>query len=146
VDGADTRALSPAGSASYTPWNGLYAAAYCFNVRRTQLLTFSGITIGLVLACFPLFVLRGLALLARRKWRQGLANCAGGLGALIVSLLGVYLVGVSSIDGSSVDPSQKARILAESLAEAMNCACWTAPLGILAGFCFAFDAYRKHAV
>jgi hypothetical protein len=32
--GADTRALSPTGSASYTPWGSRYAAVYCFNVRQ----------------------------------------------------------------------------------------------------------------
>jgi hypothetical protein len=104
-----------------------------------------GYFIGLVIAAFPAFFLRGLALLARRRWRGGLFNVAGGVGALVFGLLIAGCSFLFARSGWGTEPSEKARYLAEAIAETMNCAAWTALLGIPAGIFLAVSAYRKSA-
>lgn len=45
-----------------------------------------------------------------------------------------------AVGGESVDPSQKARILAEGISEAMNCAVFAMLIAVAGGI--AFGAYR----
>ena len=43
------------------------------------------------------------------------------------------MLGPIEIDGTSLDPSEKARIVAENVSELMNFSLWGTPLGLVAG-------------
>lgn len=65
-----------------------------------------------------------------RAWTKALAGLLAA--AVVFGALGTavgFIKGFGAVGGESVDPSQKARILAERISEAMNCAA----LGLLVG-------------
>ena len=87
------------------------------------------------------FAVRAVGKIARRRWRPGLNNLGLSVGFM---LLGVVVTGVvgftlaKGVDiGPSGDPSGRARVLAELIAETMNCG---AVIGILALCAGLFDA------
>lgn len=107
----------------------------------------TGIVIGVIVAGFPVFVLRGLALFARRRWSKGLANTAGGLACLLGGVLVLGLAARYLVPLAGVDPSEKARVLAEGIAELMNCSAWvTILMGVPGGLVTAVVTYRRAAV
>jgi formate-dependent nitrite reductase membrane component NrfD len=99
---------------------------------------------GVILAIwFLLGVLAAVAAawLVRRIWRR--RNTTSLAVKLVTSLFAASVVvfalgtlvglvkGFGAVGGESVDPSQKARILAEGIAEAMNCTALGLAVGIL---------------
>jgi|RhiMethySRZTD1v2_1073278.scaffolds.fasta_scaffold08613_14 hypothetical protein len=93
------------------------------------------------------------AILARRyeRRRVGLqlarlaVACATFLAAsgLVLGAVGVYRVN-TAVAGPAVDPSQKARILAEAISEAMNCTAFGL-LALLIPGTISFLLYRRAA-
>lgn len=95
--------------------------------------------LGWILGCLLLGLagVAGTAWWARRMWRDGkglplrtkmvaVVVASSALAGALGTLLGLVKA-FGAVGGESVDPSQKARILAEGISEAMN---WTA-LGVV---------------
>lgn len=99
-----------------------------------------GIGLGLLQAASVFFVVRGLGALLRKRWRSGLAALLGLAlflaGAILFGAF-AYMLGPMNVDGTSIEPSQKARILAENISELMNISFWGPPLGLLLGIVVA---------
>jgi MotA/TolQ/ExbB proton channel family len=84
---------------------------------------------GLLIAC--LGVLAGCVWLVRSLWRRAASAGRTAQGVVLLAAAGLTFGGVGTVvglikavgavGGESVDPSQKARILAEGISEAMNC-------------------------
>lgn len=96
--------------------------------------TVATIGLGLLLAASVFFVAWGIGAIIRKQWRGALAALLGfGLFATYVILLGAvaYLFGAASMDSTTMDPEQKARMIAEGIATLMNTSVLGAPLGVL---------------
>jgi hypothetical protein len=100
---------------------------------------------GLVASAGFFLLSRGIVFLWRRQWRAGglhlLAFPAVQLVALAgvpVTVLALVAAGVipPATNGIAADPSEKARILAETIAEVMNASVWLVIPGLIAGFAF----------
>jgi hypothetical protein len=96
----------------------------------------AGSALGLLLAVSVFLFVRGLAGVFRKRWRSAIAILAGvGLFLLQILLVTVvaYLLGPAGLDGTTIGPSNKARILAERISELMNISFWGGPFGLLLG-------------
>src|SRR5262245_8114880 len=92
----------------------------------------SGIAGGVVLVCLALAILGAMATawLMRRRWlKKGMRPTWGAIFAGLIAAFALFgvlgtMLGLvkafGAVGGESVDPSQKARILAEGISEAMN--------------------------
>ena len=69
-----------------------------------------------------------------KRWRGALAVL---LGVVLFATYGIllgaaaYLVGAADIEGTTIEPQHKARILAEGLSTLMNTTVFAVPLGVL---------------
>ena len=108
----------------------------------------AGIGLGLVQAASMFFVVKGVGALLRKRWRSGVAVLIGlGLFVAYTALLGTvaYVLGPMDLDGTMIEPSQKARILGENISELMSISVWGMPLGLLIGAVVAFRDWRAAA-
>ena len=97
----------------------------------------TGLVLGLVGAVSIFLGVRGIGSLVRKKWRLGtvrVLTCLGGL-VLTVALLAVFAYALvpAALGEKLIEPSQKARVLAESISTLMNCSVWGPLIGLLAG-------------
>jgi hypothetical protein len=89
---------------------------------------------GLLLAASVFFVVWGIGAVIRKRWRGALAALLGlGLFVTYVVLLGAtaYALGASDMEGTTIDPEHKARILAEGISILMSTAVIGVPLGVV---------------
>lgn len=92
------------------------------------------IGLGLVLAASVYSFMWGVASIIRKRPRGAIAALFGfGLCATYILLTGVtaYLLGTAHAEGTTLEPENKARILAEGIAMLMNTTVLGAPLGLL---------------
>ena len=106
----------------------------------------AGVVLGLVLAASAFLVVVGLVALFRRHWRASLATLLGlgvFLGYCVLLAAIAYALGPAQMDGTKLDPSEKARVLAEIIAEQMNISVWGLPLGLLLGVAKVVRSVRR---
>ena len=82
-----------------------------------------GVLPALTVAASAFVAVRGFAGLFRKQRRAAL-TVLGAVGLLVAGVVlltvAAYLLGPAKLDGSAIDPSQKARVLAEAISEPIH--------------------------
>jgi hypothetical protein len=106
------------------------------------------LSVGLTLlvATSGFLAVRSLLAIFRRRWRAAW-GVIGGAGLLAFTFLllaaAAYLLGPARLVGNEIDPSQRARVLAENISKLMNISIWGLPLGVLAALVAVFRDRRR---
>lgn len=102
-----------------------------------------GIVASLGFGAIGVLFVSGIARLFARNWKAGLVRLALAvvLAALSVPAMGALgLAYATAIHGDAIDPSAKARFLAEAIATQMNCGAF----GLLVGLALGVIAVLRH--
>jgi hypothetical protein len=108
----------------------------------------AGGAFAVLVALATVVLVRGVAALLRRRWKDGLGVLFGIaiLGVTVALLAGTaFLLGPAQLDGTTIDPSDKARLLAENISEMMNVSSWGFPIGLVLGTALVFRARRRRS-
>lgn len=90
----------------------------------------AGCVLAVLVALAVVVLVRGVDALLRRRWKDGLGVLFGIaiFGVTIALLAGTaFLLGPAQLDGTAIEPSDKARLLAENISEMMNVSSWGLP-------------------
>ncbi len=106
----------------------------------------AGFLTGVVASVGAAFFFRAIAFVSFRKWRGTLINLLSSVGLLVLALL--LLVGIALVLGpgrlsQESAPVDRARVLAESLSEMINCGAWVLLFGLPAGLVHAVLLFRS---
>lgn len=94
----------------------------------------AGALLGGILAAAVFVATKALVGLARRQWRSLWSLLiSAGLFLLYSLAAGVaaYLLASNGVDGTNLEPTEKARLLAEFISVLMNASALGAPIGLL---------------
>jgi hypothetical protein len=106
----------------------------------------AGCVFAVLVALATVVSIRGADALLRRQWKAGLEVLVGiaMFGVTTALLTGTaFLLGLAQLDGTALEPSDKARLLAEAISEMMNVSAWGFPIGLVVGAGLVFRARRR---